>query len=93
MELLENSSLVLIALIITIIGTLLVAYTFICIIYLTFREGQTMKEDNKKLLEEILNHLTYIVANTNEISVLAECELIKTLVKKLLRGEDEKDIK
>lgn len=42
---------------------------------------------NKELFEEILEHITYIETNSDDVSVLAECELIRTIIKKQLKGE------
>lgn len=37
---------------------------------------------NKELLEEILEHITYIETSSDDMSVLAECNIIRELIKK-----------
>ena len=87
MEVLATTPLVLVCLFITLSSALIVIYTLIYVIYLVIKEGKDMKEEYKKTLEEILDHISYIETNSDDMSVLAECELIRTIIKKQLKGE------
>lgn len=87
MEVLATTPLVLVCLFITLSSALIVIYTIVCVIYLVIKEGKDMKEEYKKTLEEILDHISYIETNSDDMSVLAECELIRTIIKKQLKGE------
>ena len=65
----------------------LVSFIIGYIFYLSFKEWSVNKRMYKELLEEILEHITYIETSSDDVSVLAECELIRTIIKKQLKGE------
>lgn len=79
--------LIIIAICISFISMVLVSFIIGYIFYLSFREWSVEKHMNKELFEEILEHITYIETNSDDMSVLAECELIRTIIKKQLKGE------
>lgn len=79
--------LIIIAICISFISMVLVSFIIGYIFYLSFKEWSVEKHMNKELFEEILEHITYIETNSDDMSVLAECELIRTIIKKQLKGE------
>lgn len=74
--------LIIIAICISFISMVLVSFIIGYIFYLSFREWSVKKHMNKELFEEILEHITYIETSSDDMSVLAECSIIRELIKK-----------